>query len=145
MQIESKYFGKIEVKQEDLIHFPAGIPGFSDNKSFVLLDLADNELFRVLQATDTAEAAFIVASPYHFYQDYSFDLDDQTIELLNFKSEQDVVIYNIITLKEPFNSSTVNLQAPIVINQTKRIAKQYITNDQNLLTRAPIVSQKGAE
>lgn len=147
MKIETKYLGTVEITPSDIVYFPQGIPGFPDINEFVLLNLVDNELFLVLQAVEQNDLAFIVTSPYHFYQDYSFDLDDHTIELLELASEKDVVVYTILTLKEPFNHSTINLQAPIIINQAKQRAKQFITNEKKFLTKAPItpVAEQGAE
>lgn len=144
MKIATKYFGEIELDKEQVIQFPQGLPGFYDRKQFVMIDLADNPLFKVLQAVDHADTAFIITSPYQFYQEYSFDVDDNTLQLLKIDSEQDVVVYSIVTLKEPFAESTINLQAPIVVNQTKQLAKQYITNNNKFLTKAAI-NQKEAE
>ncbi|MBR3063853.1 MAG: flagellar assembly protein FliW, partial [Exiguobacterium sp.] len=40
-----------------------------------------------------------------------------------------VSVYSIVTLREPFESSTLNLKAPIVIETKERRGKQVILDD----------------
>ncbi|MBM7570243.1 flagellar assembly protein FliW [Aquibacillus albus] len=141
MNINTKYFGEISIKDEDVIHFPHGIPGFLDEKEFALLDLEDNPVFQVLQSISNVSLAFIVTNPYHFLKEYEFELDQNTMELLHIESEKDVVVLSIVSLKDPFEESTVNLQAPIIINNTKKRGKQYITNINEFSTKVAIFSQ----
>lgn len=138
MNIQTKYFGEVVIEEKQMIQFPQAIPGFPNQTNFVLLELPNNPIFHVLQSVTDEAVAFIVTNPYHFYKDYAFDLDDSTLELLEIKSEHDILVYVIVSLKEPFTSSTINLQAPIIINQTANKAKQYITNDKVHDTRTPI-------
>ncbi|WP_226037129.1 flagellar assembly protein FliW [Aquibacillus saliphilus] len=140
MQIDTKYFGEINMNDQDVIKFPQGVPGFIDEKEFVLLPLEDNPVFQVLQSTVESELAFIVVNPFLFVTDYEFDIDDNTMELLDIQSEKDVQILSIVSLRDPFETSTVNLQAPVVINQKEMIGKQYITNNKKYATKEAIFS-----
>lgn len=138
MNIQTKYFDELTVSDNDLITFPKGVLGFPDQQSFVMMSIPDNPTFSVLQSTTEQSVAFIVIPPHHLYQDYEFDIDDPTLELLKIESEQDVTILGIVTLKENFTDSTINLQAPVIINHTTRLAKQYITNNNNYSIQAPL-------
>ena len=69
-------------------------------------------MFQVLQSTTTANIAFIVANPYTFVEEYSFEVDEPTIDLLDIEKEEDVFVLGVLSLKEPFETSTINLQAP---------------------------------
>ncbi|WP_067843222.1 flagellar assembly protein FliW [Amphibacillus sediminis] len=138
MQIQTKYFGEIMVDQNNTITFSNGLPGFQDEKEFILIDLPNNPIFQVLQSIKQEDIAFIVTNPYHFYQDYEIELDDTILEQLAISSEEQVMVLSILTLNEQFEKSTINLQAPIIINQDKKLAKQYVTNDSRYLTRAPL-------
>lgn len=140
MKIETKYFDQVDIEEDKVIEFEHGLPGFPDESQFVILDLLENTVFQVLQSVKTPQTAFIIADPYHLFKAYEFNLDDNTVELLEIKSKKDVLVFVIVSLKDPFESSTVNLQAPLVINQSKRQAKQYITNDKRHLTKTPINS-----
>ncbi|QGH34051.1 flagellar assembly protein FliW [Gracilibacillus salitolerans] len=145
MQIKTKYFGETEVKEEEIIHFPHGIPGFLEEKNFVLLSFEESGLFQVLQSTKGVNPAFIVVDPFLFMKDYQFKLGDLTIEQLEIKEEKDVLVLAIVTVKDPLVTSTANLNAPIVINQTKKLAKQYITKNQKYTTRDEIFKQTSKE
>lgn len=139
MAVQTKYLGEIEVNDEQVIEFSSGLPGFVDELSFALIDFPGNPLFQILQSLSTPALAFIVTNPHHFYQDYEFKLDDQVVESLQITSEKDVLLRTIVTLKNPFQKSTLNLKAPLIINQTTRKGKQYIINTDDYTTKAPIV------
>lgn len=44
----------------------------------------------------------------------------------------------ILTIEEPFEQSTANLMAPIVVNRRKMLAKQVILHDSSYQTKQPI-------
>ncbi|MBU8790310.1 flagellar assembly protein FliW [Oceanobacillus caeni] len=138
MKLQTKYLGEIAIEEQKQIYFANGIPGFPDEKQFVLLDVPDNPVFQILQSVQSNFTAFFVINPFLLYKDYSFDLDDNTIETLQIKSENEVVILSIVTLKDPFHSSTINLKAPIVINSNQMLGKQYILNHEDYPSKASI-------
>lgn len=141
MRIQTKFFGEIELHPEQCWHFPKGIPGFENEKEFALLSIENNTIFQVLQSINVRDIALIVANPYVLVEDYSFDIDEPTIELLNIEQENDIFILGVLSLKEPLETSTINLQAPIVFQTTKKIAKQMIISDQPFALRHIIGSQ----
>ncbi|ASB87178.1 flagellar assembly protein FliW [Bacillus sonorensis] len=138
MIIQTKYHGDTQIQEEQMILFANGLPGFSDEKKFVILPLSEDSPFVVLQSAETAELAFIVASPFVFFKDYGFDLDETTVELLEIESAEDVEVMAILTIEEPFEKSTANLMAPIVVNRKKMLAKQVILHDSPYQTKHPI-------
>jgi len=142
MKLETKYHGVIEVDQKKMIHFTNGLPGFLDETDFIILDLPDNTVFQILQSAKTSNLAFIITSPYLFYEEYSLKLTDDLLEALSIKSEQEVVVYTIVTLIDPFAESTINLRAPIVINSEVMKGKQYILNDVDYSSKAPITPEQ---
>lgn len=139
MNIHTKFHGEQEINKDDIIHFPSGIPGFLDEKEFYILPLEGTDLF-VLQSVKTPELAFIVTDPFVLLPQYEFDLPDETIEKLEIQTEKDVVTFAILTLREPFKDTTANLQAPLVINQTKKLGKQVILNQTSYQTRHKIMT-----
>ncbi len=135
MNIQTKFHGEIGVQSDQLWNFPKGIPGFEDEKEFVLLPIEGNNIFQVLQSTNSLAVAFIVTNPYTLVEDYSFDIDEPTIEMLNIEKPEDVFVLGILTLKQPFETSTINLQAPLIFQMNNRTAKQMILNDNRFTTR----------
>lgn len=142
MNIQTKFHGEIGVQSDQLWNFPKGIPGFEDEKEFVLLPIEGNNIFQVLQSTNSLAVAFIVTNPYTLVEDYSFDIDEPTIELLNIEKPEDVFVLGILTLKQPFETSTINLQAPLIFQMNNRKAKQMILNDSRFKTRHMIGQPK---
>lgn len=138
MNIQTKFHGELEIKQNQIWSFPKGMPGFEEEKEFVFLSIEGNNVFQVLQSTKTPAVAFIIANPYTIIEDYSFKIDTPTIDLLTIKNEADVFVLGVLSVKEPFELSTINLQAPLIFNSTTRKAKQMILNDNSFSMRHPI-------
>lgn len=138
--IDTKYLGETTITGEEIINFSAGLPGFSEEVSFALLDLPGNPTFKILQSLQTKDLAFIVVDPYQFYSDYTFTLDEQILENLQITEEKDVAVLTIVTLKEPFATSTLNLKAPIIVHTGHKQGKQYILNQSNYSTKSPVLS-----
>lgn len=138
MKITTKFHGIQEVAAEEIIHFANGIPGFPNEKEFIILPMADTPFF-VLQSAATTEVAFIIMEPFQVFPDYEFDLPDEVLESLDILEKKDIAIFVILTVKEPFEKTTANLQAPIVLNQRNKKAKQYILNRTPYTTKHRII------
>jgi flagellar assembly factor FliW len=140
--IQTKYHGEIEINQDDILHFEKGIPGFLEEKGFIILPFSDDQIYLIMQSVTTPQVAFVVANPFHFFQNYEFPLEDSVVEELNLKTEKDVQVFSILSVVEPFEKTTANLQAPIIINTENQKAKQVILNNQSYKIKHPIF-QKG--
>ena len=145
MNIKTKFHGELTIQQDQTWNFPKGVPGFEDEKEFVLLPIEDNDVFQVLQSTKTPDLAFIIVNPYTIVEDYSFKVDEPTIDLLDIKSEEEVFILGVLSVKAPFETSTINLQAPLIFNAITRKAKQMILNDDTFSMRHSIGAQLTTE
>ncbi|MFF2752162.1 flagellar assembly protein FliW [Psychrobacillus sp. NPDC058041] len=131
MNIETKFLGEVIIEEKEIIQFPNGLPGFEQIKEFIILPLEKDSAFAVLQSIKEQEIGFVIALPFIFKKDYAFDLAEEDKEELQIKASEDLITYSIVTLKEPFNSSTLNLQAPVIINHKQKIAKQLVLQDAN--------------
>ncbi|MDE8564482.1 flagellar assembly protein FliW [Anoxybacillus rupiensis] len=143
MKIETKYHGEYELQQQQIIHFAQGIPGFSEEKRFVLLPLEDTP-FVILQSVATPALGFAMIDPFLYFPDYDFELDDASIEQLELSSAKEVAVYVILTVADPFDQTTANLQAPIVLNQQKRFGKQVILTNTPYQTKHRLFPEKTA-
>ena len=141
MNIQTKYHGEIDIQTDTILTFEKGIPGFQEEKQFTLLPLPEMDSVSVLQSIETPELAFVIADPYSFFKDYTFSLDENTVELLNIESDQDVSAFVILTVQDPFEKTTANLQAPIIVNVKTNHAKQVILNQENYKTKTPLFGQ----
>ena len=129
MNIETKFLGEVDIQKEDIITFENGLPGFPDNKSYILLGLDADLPIALLQSTEEASLGFVVAYPFAFKKDYVFDLSEEDKNELKLSDEKDVAVYAVLTLKEIFSDSTMNLLAPIIINTKEKLGKQIVLHD----------------
>ncbi|MCY8915682.1 flagellar assembly protein FliW [Bacillus atrophaeus] len=135
MFIKTKYHGQTNVKEEQMIVFESGLPGFSEEKQFVILPLSEDSPFVVLQSVVTENLAFIVVSPFVFFKGYEFDLSESAAELLEIENIEDVEVMTILTMEEPFEKSTANLLAPIIVNRKNMLAKQVVLHNSSYTTK----------
>lgn len=135
MKLNTRYHNEVEIKEEEILHFEKGIPGFPEEMKFVILPLNEDGSFSVLQSIETVGLAFVIASPFSFFPGYDFKLEDSVVEELEIKSENDVVVYSILTVEDPFEKTTANLQAPVIINKVSNKAKQVILVDEKYKTK----------
>lgn len=141
MKIQTKYHGEMEIDQSKIIEFEQGIPSFLDEKQFYILPFSDESPFFIMQSVKTPGLAFVIVSPFEFYKDYSVKLSEQVIEALEIDSQDDIVIFTILTIQEPFNNTTTNLQGPIVINDKRKLGKQVILSDSPYKTKHLLTGQ----
>lgn len=129
MNLDTKYHGVIEVEEKDFIYFENGIPGFLEEKSFIILPLDKESPFFIMQSKVTPELGFVVVNPFLFFNDYEFELSSNDKEALSITKEEDIEVLSILTVKDPFSETTANLKAPVIINHRKNIAKQIILHE----------------
>lgn len=138
---QTKYLGETEIDEDKVIRFSQGLPGFPDEKEFAILDLPGNDVFHILQSLNVPEIAFIITNPYQFRKDYSFNLDSNFLDSMSIEKPEDVAVFVIVTIREPFSESTLNLKAPIIVHAEKKEGKQFILNTDQYATKTPITSQ----
>ncbi|MBW3110858.1 flagellar assembly protein FliW [Bacillus sp. MCCB 382] len=141
MKINTKYHGEIEVQAEDILTFEHGIPGFGEEKQYVLLPLPENEVFHIMQSVKTPQLGFVVTDPFMFFKEYDFELDQTSVELLEHPVEKEVQVLSILTIREVLHESTANLQAPVIINLANRKGKQVILTNSEYQTKHLIFAQ----
>lgn len=130
MEIMTRDFGKIKIEKSDIICFDSGLPGFEELEKFILLPFAEESPFIIMQAVENPDIAFVTVEPGNLIADYEFEISDKAEKSLKIKDLSNLLILNIITLKDNIENSTANLAAPIVINLEEKLAKQVILDDQ---------------
>ena len=138
MKIETKYHGEIHIEEKDIITFANGIPGFLEEKKFIFLPFGEDTGVSIMQSVRNAGLAFVVTNPFLFLEEYDFTIDDQVVEQLELESEKDVTVYVILTVQDPFEKTTANMQAPVVINSKTQLAKQVILTNTSYQTKHSI-------
>ena len=127
MTINTKHFGEIEVEEDKIIDFGEGLPGFPDDRQFILVE--NEEPFWWLQSVSDGENAFILVDACRVLPFYNPEVDKSDIECLGEYSPDDFLIYNIVVLPENVKEMTVNLVAPLIINSATRRGRQVIAKN----------------
>lgn len=129
MKITTAYMGEVEINPSQIIKFEHGLPGFEKEREFIQLLLSEESAYQVLQSVNTPSLAFIITSPYAIIPNYNFELEKSVIQALDIKSDNEVAVFVIVSLKDTLENSTVNLKAPIVLNIGNQKGKQVILEE----------------
>ncbi len=111
--------------------------GFENIKQITLEKI--DEIFMRLESPDSKEITFTLVDPFAL-REYSFDIPNNIQESLEINEESNILIYNIVIIQTPIESSVVNFIAPIVFNTSSKKAGQIIINDDPTLSVAEPIS-----
>ncbi|TLS50572.1 flagellar assembly protein FliW [Paenibacillus antri] len=136
--IDSPVLGSINVEQGDIYSFPRGVPGFEDNKQFVIVQPEPGAPFAYLQSTESPDLVLLVTNPFLFYPSYDFELPDQVAEELGIEAKEDVEVWCVVTVPEQMERASVNLLAPIIVNVNARTGRQTILTNTPYATKHPL-------
>jgi flagellar assembly factor FliW len=126
MRIDTKPYGSIEIDERQRIHFPNGILGFENLKSYALLD-ARQQPFYWLQSLDFVDIAFVLLNPRIFRPDYKLEVDEEELADIGIDSASDALDFVIVTIPDEAAKMTANLQGPIVVNKKTHVGRQSIS------------------
>lgn len=114
MKINTYQFGEIEFDENHVISFSDGIIGFENLKKFILLSQEDG-LFFWLTSVDEPEIVFPLFPVKLLVNEYN--------EIENFEA------FGIVKLDKTPSNISINLKAPVYLNQEQRIGYQKIFDD----------------
>lgn len=148
MQLQTKYFGTVDCREEDVLHFPEGLFGFEEEKQFFLLPFEGSEgSLLCFQSVSTPALAFVAVNPFFLSPGYAPQLTGQELKRMGVEKSEDLCFYALCVVRNPAAESTVNLRCPVVINDQTRQAMQVIleSKDYRMHHRLSEFSQEGAE
>lgn len=111
MKLKTRQFGEIEFDENRIIKFENGIFGFEDLHKFLFIK-TDNELFYWLNSVEKPELSFPLVGLRM--------IDD------SFPQVEEHEPFGVTVLNSEPEKVTVNLKAPIYINQEKKSGYQKI-------------------
>lgn len=135
----------LDLSEDEAMIFPAGLPGLSDYTRYALLSDEETWPFYHLQSLENAQLCFLTVDPFAFFPDYDFELSEAVVKQLQLTSMDDVWVRNIVVVADDFKQSTVNLQAPLIMNHRTRIGRQVILNDPSLAIKEPLFPRVSTE
>ena len=142
-KVNTVRFGEIEVDEAKILHFKEGIPAFENEHEFVLIPFEKDSPFSFMQSLASPDLAFLVTTPFIFFPDYSFEIDDDIMAELDITEEEDLKIYSILTIPNgEIKKMTANLMAPVVINAKNMKSKQVVLDKSPYQTRHLLFAAK---
>jgi len=143
MKLSSKYLGEIEFEENEVIHFPDGIPAFEQFREFLLLPMGEETPFFCLQDIKEGTLCLFLVDPFTFFPDYRVEiLQEQMDKLACQESDDSVAVFSILTIPEDFKKTTANLMAPVLINFNNKKGLQFIPAKSDYTTKHLIFTEK---
>jgi len=135
-KVYTSRFGEIEVDEKKIVHFKNGIPAFEDEHEFIILPYEEDSPYYFMQSLRSPDLAFVLTIPFLFFPDYTFEVEEDTVQELGITNSSQVFYYTMITIPGGnIRNMTSNLVAPIVINSDNMQAKQVVLEKSNYTTK----------
>ena len=141
MVLTSKIYGEIEYEEKDIIKFKKGILGLEHLNKYVLLKIDEYEPFRLLQSIEDEEIGFVLSCPFDFCTDYELNLNKELLKRLEIEKEEEVMVFNTVTLNSDPKKITTNLKAPIIINISNNLGEQIVLNRDQYKIKQPLMRE----
>lgn len=126
--VDSTLLGRLEVPAERVVTFPAGLPGFEGLRRFVLV-ATQGEGLHWLQSVEDAGLSFLLADPFRFVEGYAIDVPAADLTALGPVDAETPPLVLAVAVIERGMTGSLNLQGPIVLNPSTRLARQVILPD----------------
>jgi flagellar assembly factor FliW len=139
MLIHTVNFGSLEIPEDKILTFKEGLPGFPQIHRFAILELEELKPFQYLQALDDPPISLFVINPFIVDPSYEFRLTDADMEDVNSTNSKELAVYAVATIPEDPSEATLNLMAPIVINDRDRCGKQVILHESKYSVKHPLL------
>lgn len=116
MKIKTLQFGEVEFTEDKVVNFPNGLFGFEELKKFLFI-YQETNYFYWLNSIDSPEIAFPM---------FGIRAIDE-----KFPQENDSEAFGIVNLNKDPLQITINLKAPVYINQDEKTGFQKIIDTDN--------------
>lgn len=120
-------FGSFDVAADQVVTFPAGLPGFEECRRFVVLSSRELDPFKCLQSVEGPSASFLAVDPRRAFPEYRCLLSDVDRTRLGDPVEADLVWLAVVTVLD--DQTVVNLRAPVVVNPARMLGYQLMPSN----------------
>jgi len=129
----------VQYSENSIIRFDEGLIGFSDCKSFVLLESEGIAPFRRLQSTERDDVGFLVLDTAYLTKEFPSLIPERDWESIGLTDPAARLAFVICIIGPTPAQSTANLQAPLIINYANMTGRQMIIGDTQFSSRHPLV------
>ncbi|MCC7237508.1 MAG: flagellar assembly protein FliW [Bryobacterales bacterium] len=135
---QTAHFGAVSYAEDSTLEFPAGLPSFEQERSFLLLRPAAYEPLCILQSLATPGLAFLAIDVRHIAVNYRAELDDEAAALLGGAANEAEFDLLALVAVAGDGGVSVNLRAPIAVHRPARRAVQCIQSNPAYSCRHPL-------
>jgi flagellar assembly factor FliW len=135
-----------ELQKQDAVSFDDGIPGFPNEKKFVLLQNPEERPFIWMQSVTNPKLCFIVTSPFTLFPEYLPDVPDDELAGIGSPNSTELMLLTIVKFVNSKSPEVhTNLKAPVIINLKKLQGRQVILNNESIYSERAVYRMKAAE
>ena len=141
--LATKYFGNLEHSEESAFEFPAGIPGFDDERRFLFVSQPLAHPLVFMQSMSKPGLCFLALPIGAVDSAYRLHMSAEDLRQINLSPEcqpeigAEVLCLALVSLSAG-ETPTANLLAPVVANLRDRKAVQAIQTEGDYSHRHPI-------
>ena len=147
LTLMTERFGNLDYAEGSVIEFPAGLPGFEQEKEYILVVLEKMQPLIFLQSRTRPELCFTTIPVTLVDPDYQLYLSAADSKVLGSPEENgsELLCLGILCADEDA-APTVNLLGPVVIDQRGKKGVQAIREDSLYSARHPLFpTERGDE
>ena len=137
--VEQNPLPLLQYSEDSILRFSEGLIGFSDCKSFVLLESEDIAPFRRLQSTERDDLGFLVLDTAYLNKEFTALVPERDWESIGLINPVARLAFVICIIGPSPAESTGNLQAPLIINYANMTGRQVILGDTEFSSRHPLI------
>ena len=141
MKVNTRVFGEIDIEEEKILTFPAGIIGFPELTQFTLIhdeEKGTGAAIRWLQSLQETGFAMPVMDPLVVKPDYNPEVNDELLEPAGNITAENMLVLVTVSVPTDVKLMTVNLRGPIIINADEKKACQIIVDGDDYAVKYPI-------
>ncbi len=122
-------FGEIDIKEEEILTFEDGLPGFEHLTKFAIISRGMDPIMWLVSLEDE-NVALPVINPWIVRVDYKVDVPKDAVESLGIQKEEDVQVWAVLVIPtDSPDNMTINLLAPIIVNTKNGKAAQVVLDN----------------
>lgn len=129
--IDRKGYEVLDIRPDQIFNFNEGLPGFEKIKQYCLLFNENEKPFAHLSALGGFNLEFIVVNPWLILPSYKPDISDDEFAAIDSPENNELLVLVVVVLADNVEDSTVNLNAPIIINTKNGKARQVAIRNMN--------------
>ena len=136
MEINTRDFGIVQVKDDAIYEFTDGLYGFEEDKRFAIFENSFEDIsFLYLQSMDHIVPCFLVFEPWDLHPNYQPLLSKDDLEICEADSIDDLIFLVIASVPSTIEELSVNIKSPVVLNPKTRKARQVILQNPDYTVR----------